>query len=256
LEIMLDSNTRVNSMNERMHRDIAYVWRDVDMDESIRSVLVRGTETAFSAGGDFELVADMIANDQALIRVWKEAKDLVYNMIDCSKPIVSAIRGPAVGAGLAVALLADVPVAARSARIVDGHTKLGVAAGDFAVIIWPLLCGMAKAKYYLLTGKPIDGMEAERIGLVALCVEDGELKERSESIARELGKASSTAVRWTKQALNNWLRAMGPAFDESLALEMLGFRLPDIREGLAAVREKRLANFDHIAPSELRHGKP
>jgi enoyl-CoA hydratase len=99
-------------------------------------------------------------------------------------------------------------------------------------------------------------MEAEQIGLVALCVEDGELKERSESIARELGKASATAVRWTKQALNNWLRAMGPAFDESLALEMLGFRLPDIREGLAAVREKRLANFDHIAPSELRHGKP
>ena len=235
-------------MNHQMHHDVAYVWRDIDLDESVRSVLVRGTETAFSAGGDFDLVGNMIEHDEALLRVWKEAKDLVYNMINCSKPVVSAIRGPAVGAGLAVALLADVPIAARSARILDGHTKLGVAAGDFAVIIWPLLCGMAKAKYYLLTGQQIDGREAERLGLVALCVEDDDLKERSEAAARDLAAASPSAVRWTKSALNNWLRVMGPVFDQSLALEMLGFRLADAREGLAAGREKRRPEFDGRCP--------
>ena len=89
--------------------------------------------------------------------------------------MVSAIRGAAVGAGLAVALLADVSIAADNARILDGHTRLGVAAGDHAVIIWPLLCGLAKARYYLLTNKPLSGREAERIGLVALCVADDQV---------------------------------------------------------------------------------
>ena len=100
-------------------------------------------------------------------------------MINCSKPVVSAIRGPAVGAGLVVALLADVSVAGRSAKIVDGHTRLGVAAGDHAAICWPLLCGMAKAKYYLLSCASLTGEEAERIGLVSLCVDDDEVTERA-----------------------------------------------------------------------------
>ena len=75
----------------------------------------------------------------------RDARELVYNIINCSKPIVSAIQGPAVGAGLVAALLADISVAAKTAKIVDEHTRLGVAAGDHAVILWPLLCGTAKA---------------------------------------------------------------------------------------------------------------
>ena len=109
------------------------------------------------------------------IRVLQEARDLVYNVINCSKPVVSAMHGPAVGAGLVVGLLADISIAAKSARIIDGHTRLGVAAGDHAAIVWPLLCGMAKAKYHLLTCEPLSGEEAERIGLVSLCVDDDEL---------------------------------------------------------------------------------
>ena len=129
----------------------------------------------FSSGGDFDMIERMIEDEATLLRVWKEASDLVYNLINCSKPVVSAIRGSAVGAGLAIALLADVSVAAENARILDGHTRLGVAAGDHAVIIWPLLCGLAKARYHLLTNKPLSGAEAERIGLVALAVPDAEV---------------------------------------------------------------------------------
>jgi enoyl-CoA hydratase len=149
-----------------------------------------------------------------------------------------------VGAGLAVALLADVSVAADNARILDGHTKLGVAAGDHSVMIWPLLCGLAKARYHLLTNKPLSGAEAERIGLVAVSVPDADVYETAFGVARTLSAGSATAMRWTKHALNNWLRLAGPSFDTSLALEFLGFRLADVREGLAAAREKRRANFD------------
>ena len=155
-----------------MHRDLAQVWRSIDIDEAVRVVVVRGEGANFSSGGDFDMIERMIDDEATLLRVWKEASDLVYNLINCSKPVVSAIRGSAVGAGLAIALLADVSIAAEDARILDGHTRLGVAAGDHAVIIWPLLCGLAKARYHLLTNKSLSGAEAERIGLIAVAVPD------------------------------------------------------------------------------------
>ncbi len=244
LEIVITNEGRQNAATESMHRDLALVWRGIDIDDTVRVVLVRGAGEHFSSGGDFTMIERMIEDEATLLRVWKEASDLVYNLVNCSKPVVSAIRGTAVGAGLAVALLADISVAGRSAMILDGHTRLGVAAGDHSVIIWPLLCGLAKARYYLLTNQPLTGAEAERIGLVALCVEDGEVREKALEIARKLAAGSATAMRWTKHALNNWLRLAGPSFDASLALEFLGFRLADVREGLAAVRERRPAKFN------------
>src|SRR5204862_5539600 len=215
----------------------------IGADDDARAVIVRGADGAFSAGGDLDLVED-IADDYATrLRVFHEARDLVYNVVNCPKPIVSAITGPAVGAGLAVGLLADVSIATPSARIVDGHTRLGVAAGDHAVLVWPLLCGLAKAKYHLLLCEPIDGVEAERIGLVSLCVPAGELEERALDVARRLAAGSQAAISHTKLALNNWLRAAGPAFDASLALEFLDMTGPDVEEGVRALRERRPPSF-------------
>lgn len=248
LELVMANKGRLNAATEAMHRDLALVWRAVDADAAVRVVIVRGEGSTFSSGGDFDMIARMIDDEATLIRVWKEASDLVYNLINCSKPVVSAIRGSAVGAGLAIALLADVSIAADNARILDGHTRLGVAAGDHAVIIWPLLCGLAKARYHLLTNKPLSGAEAERIGLIAMAVPDAEVLDRAFEVARALVQGSQTAIRWTKHALNNWLRLAGPSFDTSLALEFLGFKLADVREGLAGAREKRRPQFDREPP--------
>ena len=129
------------------------------------------------------------------------------------------------------------------ARIIDGHTRLGVAAGDHAAIVWPLLCGMAKAKYYLLLCETVSGAEAERIGLVSLAVEDAELVPKAFEVAKKLALGSPTAIRWTKYSLNNWLRMAGPSFDASLALEFLGFTGPDVKEGMASLKEKRAPDF-------------
>src|SRR6202167_2855565 len=244
LEVIIANEARLNAAGAALHRDLAQVWRTIDADAAVRAVLVRGAGAHFCAGGDFALIEEMIADDAALVRVWKEASDLVYNLVNCSKPVVSAIRGSAVGAGLAVALLADIAIAGRSARLMDGHTKLGVAAGDHAVLIWPLLCGLAKARYYLVTHKTPTRAEAERIRLVATAVPGGEVIEAAFEVARTLAAGSSTAMRFTKHALNNWLRMAGPSFDTSLALEFLGFKLADVREGLAAAREKRRPSFD------------
>ena len=234
--------------NARMHRELADIWRDVDRDPDTRVAVIRGEGKGFSAGGDLALV-DAMANDfDVRARVWREARDLVYNVINCSKPIVSAMHGPAVGAGLVAGLLADISIAAKDARIIDGHTRLGVAAGDHAAIVWPLLCGMAKAKYYLLLCEPVSGAEAERIGLVSLAVEPADLLPKAYEVAERLAHGSQSAIRWTKYALNNWLRAAGPTFDTSLALEFMGFSGPDVQEGIRSLRERRPPDFPGDAP--------
>jgi enoyl-CoA hydratase len=248
LRLTLNRPERLNALDAVGHRELADVWRDIDADPTVNAVILRGAGKAFSAGGDFAMVEEMIDSFESRARVWREAKDLVYNIVNCSKPIVSAIHGPAVGAGLVAALLADISIASKTARLVDGHTRLGVAAGDHAAIVWPLLCGMAKAKYHLLLCEPLSGEKAEQIGLVSLAVEEEALQETALSVASRLAEGSTTALRWTKYALNNWLRMAGPTFDASLALEMLGFDGPDVREGLAAHKDKRHPKFDPNSP--------
>ena len=243
LNLVLDA-PGLNSVGPQMHRDLADIWPVIDRDPAVRVVLVRGEGTAFSSGGSFDLIEETIGDYESRIRIMREARDLVLNLVNFDKPVVSAIRGPAVGAGLVVALLADISVAGRTAKIIDGHTKLGVAAGDHAAICWPLLAGMAKAKYYLLTCETLTGAEAERIGLVSLCTDDDRVHAVALDIATRLSGGSQTALRWTKQALNNWYRAQAASFDASVAYEFLGFAGPDAAEGLAARIEKRPPRFD------------
>ena len=244
LRITISSPGKLNSIDAETHRQLVAVWRDVDEDETVSAVILTGAGSAFSAGGDFAVV-DAIANDfDTRTRMWKEARDLVYNLINCSKPVVSAMRGPAVGAGLVCGLLADISIAARDARIIDAHTRLGVVAGDHAAIVWPLLCGMAKAKYYLLLCEVLTGEEAERIGLISLAVDDQDLDSKALEVAVRLAEGSPHAIRWTKLALNNWLRMASPIFEASLALEFLSFTGDDVREGLAAHRQKRTPQFN------------
>jgi|SRR4051812_15843691 enoyl-CoA hydratase len=243
LRIVLDGPD-LNAVGPDMHRDLADVWPAIDADESIRAVVVRGAgDKAFSAGGRFDLVEAMAEDWQVRTRVMREARAIVRNMVECSVPVVSAINGPAVGAGLVVAMMADVSIAGRRARILDGHVRLGVAAGDHAAMVWPLLCGMAKAKYHLLTNEVLSGEEAERIGLVSLCVEDDQVQERALEVAGQLAASAPSATRWTKHALNGWYRQAMPIFEASLGLEFYGFGGPEVHEGLAAHREKRTPRF-------------
>ena len=247
LRIAMD-NGRMNTADAIMHGELARIWTDVAADPSVNAAIITGAGKIFSAGGDFGMIGEMTTSFETRVRIWKEARAIVYNMVDCPKPVISAMRGVAVGAGLVCGLLADVSMATPDCRLVDGHTRLGVAAGDHAAIIWPLLCGMAKAKYYLLTCEPLLGAEAERIGLISLVAEDAALDARAVAVASGLADGAQTAIRWTKIALNNWLRQAGPIFDASLGMEFLGFSGPDAQEGLASHLEKRPPAFSGSSP--------
>jgi enoyl-CoA hydratase len=243
LRITINRPERLNALTTATHTELVEVWRDVDADPSVRAVIVCGAGKAFSVGGDFDVVEAIISDFDTRTRALREAHDLVYNMINCSKPIVSAMQGAVAGGGLAVGLLADISIAARTARLVDGHTRLGVCAGDHANIIWPLLCGLAKAKYYLLLCEQITGEKAEEIGLVAMAVDEDDLEATALTVATKLANGAPMAISATKYALNNWLRMAGPAFDASLAMQFYGFGGPEPREGLLSHREKRPPQF-------------
>ncbi len=242
LRVTMD-NGRMNTADAAMHAELVRIWREVDADDSVNCAIITGAGKTFSAGGDFGMVREIMEGFEARTRVWREARDLVYNIVNCRKPVVSAMRGVAVGAGLVCGILADVSIATRDCRITDGHTRLGVAAGDHAAMVWPLLCGMAKAKYYLLTCDVLQGAEAERIGLISLAVEDAELDAKAVEVASRLAEGAQSAVRWTKYSLNNWLRMAGPSFDASLAMEFMGFSGPEVKEGLQSHLEKRPPEF-------------
>lgn len=242
--ITLNRPERLNATDAAMHRALSRIWIDLADDDDVRVVVITGAGRAFSAGGDFEIMESVIGNQPLVAQMLKETRDLVHNMMNFEKPVIAAINGAAVGAGLAVALMSDITIAGKSAKMKDGHIALGIAAGDHAALMWPLLVGMAKTKYYLMSGESIDGTEAERIGLVSKCVPDDELLPTALALADKLATGPAQAVRWTKLALNQWLKVAAlTSYDYSTALEMLGMLGPDFREGSSAIQEKRKPQF-------------
>ncbi|MBM3599684.1 MAG: enoyl-CoA hydratase/isomerase family protein [Alphaproteobacteria bacterium] len=238
--ITLDRPKQLNAMTYGMHGELARIWDAVQQDKSTKVAVVTGRGRAFCSGNDlnnpdpdFDMVREIM----------DDAISIVRGMIECNKPIVSAINGVAVGAGLAVGLLADISIAAADAKLIDGHTRVGVAAGDHACVIWPLLCGMAKAKYYLWNLEPLTGAEAERIGIVTKALPTDQVLPEALRIAGALADMSQTGIRGTKRALNGWLRQAMPIFEHSAALEMVDFFGPDVHEARAAFRAKRPPKF-------------
>src|SRR3979409_573175 len=194
VEIVMGEEGKLAVATANAHGEMARIWLDIDRDPEGRGGILRGAGEGCSAGGDLAMVEQMTHDFAVRARVWREARDLVYNMINCSKIIISAMHGPAVGAGLVVGLMADISIAAKNARLIDGHTRLGVAAGDHAAIIWPLPCGMAKTKYYLFLCETISGEEAERLGIVSLTCDEAELQAKALEVARKLAAGAQTAL--------------------------------------------------------------
>ena len=247
LRITLCSPLKLGAMDALMHKEVSEIWTDVSEDNTVDAVIVTGEGRAFSAGGDLNHERKVCDDPALQMQTMREARNLVYGMLDCPKPIVAAARGWAVGAGLACLILADVSIASKDAKFSDGHLKIGIAAGDHATIVWPLLCGMAKAKYLLLTADTFTGEEAERMNLISLALDDAEVEAKAVEIASRFAEGPRAAISWTKQALNMWIRQAGPIFEASLAFEMTGMGGPEGREGISAFLAKRKPDFASLA---------
>jgi enoyl-CoA hydratase/carnithine racemase len=248
LLMTMQTGQKKNAMTAQLHRELARVWASIGHDPQINVVVVTGSGDAFSAGGELSWVKALIEKPgtQEGRRDFSDFDELLAipdGMLNLNKPIIAAVNGAAVAGGLAVALMADISIVAEDAVICDGHVRGGLVAGDHAAMIWPLLCGMAKSKYYLLTGRALDGAEAARIGLVSQAVRKEDVLSTALQIADELATGPQLAIRWTKRALNGWLRQALPIFEHSAALERLSFIHPDALEAVAALIERRKPSF-------------
>jgi enoyl-CoA hydratase len=240
LLVTLNRPDVLNAMTYAMHAELARIWPDIDNDPATRVAVVTGAGRAFCAGNDLR---NPDPDFDGVRDIMRDAVGIVRGMIECDKPIISAINGVAVGAGLAVALMADISIAAEDAKLIDGHTKVGVVAGDHACVIWPLLCGMARSKYYLWNLEPLTGRRAEEIGIVTKALPVGQVMGEALRLADQLAQMAQPAIRGTKRALNGWLRQAMPIFEHSAALEMVDFFGPDVHAARAAFREKREVDF-------------
>jgi enoyl-CoA hydratase len=236
---------RRNAIDDRGHAEILRMLADIDEDDSVNVAVITGSGGTFSAGGDVSaaLPEDPAERADAIHRMYERNVTTVNRLLALRKPLVSAVEGAAVGAGLRLALLADISVVAEDARLIDGHMRLGVTAGDHSALLWPLLVGMAKAKLLLLTGAELTGAEADRLGLVSASVPPGTALDRALEVAEQLAAGPQFAIRGTKRVLNHWLRAAIPAYEHSAAIEAMNFLHPDGAEGLAAIREHRPPAF-------------
>jgi len=245
LRVTIDHpESELNAVDELLHHELTSLFAALRREGEARAVLLTGRGRAFSAGGDFRWFPKL-RGLRALDALRRDAKQLVWDLLDVEIPIVAALNGHAVGLGASIALLCDVIFMADTATIADPHVRVGIVAGDGGVAIWPLLLGPARAKQYLLTGDPIGAPEAERLGLVNRVVPAAELEGEALAFAARLAAGAPLAVRYTKLAVNKWIKEIANvAFDASTALEIVTFQSRDHEEALAAIREKRAPKFE------------
>jgi enoyl-CoA hydratase len=235
--------SELNAVDAALHHDLTALFAALKRERDARAVVLTGRGRAFSAGGDFNWFPELRAMDR-LEALRRDAKQLIWDLLDIDIPIVAAVNGHAMGLGASIALLCDVIFMADTATIGDPHVRVGIVAGDGGVAIWPLALGPARAKQYLLTGDPVSAIEAERIGLVNRVVSAADLQAEALAFAQRLAAGAPLAVRYTKLAVNKLIKdALNIAFDTSTALELVTFQSADHQEALAAIREKRPPKF-------------
>ncbi|MFZ4516980.1 MAG: enoyl-CoA hydratase/isomerase family protein [Microthrixaceae bacterium] len=233
----------LNAVDATLHHELATLFRALRRERTARAVLLTGAGRAFCAGGDLAWFPEL-RSTEALDALRLDARQMIWDLLDVELPVVCALNGHAMGLGASIALLCDLVVAAEGARIGDPHVRMGLVAGDGGAVIWPMVLGPARAKEHLLLGDPLTAADAERLGLVNRVVPADEVRATAMELARRLAAGPPLAVRGTKVAVNQQLRAaLLASFDLSTALELSTFHSEDHAEAVAAAVEKRPPGF-------------
>jgi len=251
--ITINRPEALNAVNNAVHHELEQIWIDVRGDRDVNAIVLTGAGRAFCAGGDVKGMAEGTLTSSTGKKgkgrgrgpiAASNGRRLVDNMLDVEQPIIGAINGDAVGLGATLALLCDITVVSEKARLADTHVKVGIVAGDGGAVIWPLLIGPHRAKEFLMRGNFINGAEAGRIGMVNYAVAPEAVMPKARELAQELADGPTWAIRWSKLAVNKWLKQQSNLImDASLAYEMMSFNHPHQKEAVKAFIEKRKPNF-------------
>lgn len=239
LYLTLNLPDTLNAVDTPMHEELARVFVDAAADPESDIIILTGAGRAFSAGGDVEAMQKSIDNPELFETVVFEAKRIIFSLLECEKPIIAKVNGHAMGLGATIALFCDIVYAADHARIADPHVSVGFVAGDGGAVIWPQLIGFARAKEYLLTGRPLTAAQAAEIGLINRAVPAAELDAAVDRLADELAAGATKAIRWTKTTINIPLKQLAHSMmDTGLAYESLSNLTSEHRELVRTFREK------------------
>jgi enoyl-CoA hydratase len=247
--VTLNRPDALNAVNDALHHELVKIWVDLADDEDVNAILLTGAGRAFCAGGDIKGMASgtFIGGGRGRLVAPSQGRRIVQNMLEVEQPIIGAINGDAVGLGATIALLCDVIVASEKARFADTHVRVGVVAGDGGAVIWPVLIGPARAKEFLMRGHFVNGAEGAKMGLVNYALPPEQVMAKARELAQELADGPTWAIRWSKLAVNKWLKEqVNLILDASLAYEMVTFTTEDHSEAAHAFVEKRKPKFKGI----------
>jgi enoyl-CoA hydratase len=244
-EISLVRPKLLNRFDNQAQIELAAALEGLAKNDEVRAIVLGSTGKAFSAGGDFALM--QAAHDDADVRreTVEAGLRILRSFRDLPQPIVAAVQGPAIGLGATVALMCDVVVAARTAKLADTHVQVGLVAGDGGCLVWPQAVGMLRARRHLLTGDALDATTAYQLGLVTDIVDQPEdVLPCAREIAKRIAALAPLAVQGTKRALNQVTsRRAAEVVELAFELEERTLVSDDLLEGIAAFKEGRPANF-------------
>ena len=237
--VTMNNPEMLNAFSDDMHVAMREIWEHLARDRDVRAIVLTGAGRAFSAGGN---IPGFIRDYEDPISRWdsmRGAKRLLDAMIECPKPIIAAVNGPAVGLGCSVAVSCDIVFVAESTYMADTHVPIGLVAGDGGAVTWPLMMSILKAKYYLLTGERIPAKECVDIGLANFAVPDDELLDRAISLGERLAKMPIQALMETKRSLNlHMQQAVLNVAPFAMATESESFTTEDIKNTIDNFKKK------------------
>lgn len=243
LSITLNRPESYNALNEAMKKELHEAFKQAEKDENVRCIILSGAgEKAFCSGQDLK-------EHSGSKRSLKESLEKSYNPLirkirTIEKPIIGMINGVAAGAGVSIALACDMRIMSDTAKLIEVFIRIGLVPDSGSHWFLPRLVGMAKAFEYSATGRDIDAVEAERVGLVNRLAPSSELEKVTMEVARKLAAAPTRSIGLIKRTLNKSLSSdLDALLDYEAVVQEIASNTEDYKEGVAAFLEKRQAKF-------------
>lgn len=254
--LTLNRPDRLNSLSNELLEALAQAIEEVASDDTVRAVILTGSGRAFCSGADTDEMTGGTGDGphkpgpggaEELRRGFRLAQQVILGIYKMEKPVIAAINGPAVGAGFDLSCACDIRIASRSARFMAAYIHVGLFPGYGGTWLYPRLFGQAKATELMFTGNYLEVDEAKSLGFLNDVVEDGDLVEAAEKMARRIASGPPIAIRLAKTMMRRGMSMdLETSLEMSAAAEAITLSSGDHAEGMDALRQKRRPKFKGI----------
>jgi len=238
--LTLNRPERRNSLGGSLREDIAQAFKQASSDEAVRVIILTGEGSSFCAGGDLKELLRGIEEARPISEKLTPRRDAALLAVyECTKPVIAAINGPALGAGMNLALAADIRIASDNAKFAQSFVKRGNVPDYGGTFLLPQIVGLSKAYELVLTGRMIDAQEALRLQIVSSVESSENLMHAAHALAQEIAANAPLALRLSKTLIQSHLSEIRPVLEREASAQNICFDSEDNREGFKSFLEKR-----------------